>query len=439
MYILKTISVFLLLACLVSCSGRKGVADPADYNSFLNPKNWRNEANRMENEFLFWGNRLSKDTGNIVDMLKLASLHGGYFEKRGGIQDLHTADSLLRQSGSKLGNGDPDIYFALTKNAMTRHGFIEAEAFLDSAMKRNPDPYRASLMNFESSLEKGRLSLAAHSLQSISDYTDFNFLVRKSRFEDIRGNLDEAIALMEQALDRVRHSGKPLFCWTLSNLGDLYGHAGKIEKSYRAYMEVLKKDSTHAHSLKGIARIAFSHDRNPVEARRILAFLYGRVQSPDLLLDLADVEEWKGNRKATDEYRQKFIQEVTNSAYGGMYNKYLILLYAERKEWQGEALRLAQEEIINRPTPETYEWLAWAYHCAGKADKASEILNSYVYKRNFEPASLWRMARIYHASGDSEKAKSLLVQCRESRFELGPLQSRNVEELCRKTGLIWKN
>ena len=50
--------------------------------------------------------------------------------------------------------------------------------------------------------------------------------------------------------------------WTFSNLGDLNGHAGNIKTSYDYYLKTLAVDPNNSYALKGIAWIAFSHEKN---------------------------------------------------------------------------------------------------------------------------------------------------------------------------------
>ena len=67
-----------------------------------------------------------------------------------------------------------------------------------------------------------------------------------------------AIKLMEQAFEKVKNAGKILVLLDLSNLADMYGHAGRVKEAYDAYINVLNKDSSYIYALKGIAWIAYS-------------------------------------------------------------------------------------------------------------------------------------------------------------------------------------
>ena len=123
---------------------------------------------------------------------------------------------------------------------------------------------------------------------------------------------------------------------------------------------------------------------------------------------------------------------MQSTSLGEMYNKYLIQLYAEDQELVQKSITIALREVQNRPTPETYDWLAWAYYNNGEMDKAFTISNNHVYKRSHEPAILYHTAVIFAAAGKKGEAKMLLEDCLESKFELGPITINKVHENMKK-------
>lgn len=170
---------------------------------------------------------------------------------------------------------------------------------------------------------------------------------------------------MEQAFEEVKPlNSKSMYCWIMSNLGDMYWHAGRMQESYKAYLGVLQKDTSYIHALKGIAWIAYSHDNNTVEAKRILLYILSQTKMPDLYITLAEIAEWEGDIAHKEIYIRKFLSEVEQSVYGEMYNKYLIKTYISLNQFD-RAQAIAEREVNSRPTPETYDWLAWT--CFKKA------------------------------------------------------------------------
>jgi tetratricopeptide (TPR) repeat protein len=203
----------------------------------------------------------------------------------------------------------------------------------------------------------------------------------------------------------------------------MYGHAGRIKESYDAYLKVLQKDSSYIYALKGIAWIIYSNDRDTKEAKHILHYILEQINTPDLLLLLAEIEEWEENETKKNEYIRRFINEVEQPGYGDMYNKYLIQLYAEELKDFDKAMSLAEKEITSRPTPEVYDWLAWLYYCKGDVKHADSIALNYVYKKTYEPDVLFHTAMIFSAASKKDKAKRMMEECVSSSFELGPVKT----------------
>jgi tetratricopeptide (TPR) repeat protein len=110
-----------------------------------------------------------------------------------------------------------------------------------------------------------------------------------------------------------------------------------------------------------------------------------------------------------------------------MYNKYLALLEAEELKNAKRAIAIANNEILNRPTPQSYDLLAWAYYQDGKPKKALEIAKTQLENKTFEPESLYHLGIIYQANGERTVAKKYLQEALDSRFELGPSISHKIQ------------
>lgn len=387
------------------------------------------QVKRVNEEIGFWQKRLSADTGNYIDMTELANQYLKRFQLSGFVSDLHIADSFLIKSLVKIKNKEPDIYFALSQNAITQHRFGDAWKYLAEADSAGADPWAARLLKFDAGMEIGLYQQASLNLNRVKDKTGFDYLIRKAKLEDHYGKPDNAIKLMEQAVRKAEKSGKEsLILWAKSNLADLYGHAGRVKDAYRLYLDVLNKDSSYLYALKGIAWIAWSHDHNAKEAKRILYYILSQTNMPDLNLMLAEIAEWEGNEEMRKQNISAFLNEVHKTGYGDMYNKYLITLYAEELKDYDKSLALAMKEVKNRPTPETYDWLAWVYYQKGEVSRAYGLIKNYVIGRTFEPDALMHAAYILKASGKKKEAKRLFDECTEAGFELGPVVLKQIKK-----------
>ena len=414
---------------LIACSNKK-IVRPNDYDAFLSDdKKIEKQVGKVNAELDFWQARLIKDTGNFVDMLQLASNYTSRFKVAGNVNDLHMADSFYSICLQKVKASDPEIFFSMAQNAITQHRFQDAWKSLLIADSIGVNPYILNLLKFDAAMEIGLYSLASSNLEKIRDKNNFDYLVRKAKLEDHNGDLDNAIVSMEKALkDAEAKDKKPLILWARSNLADMYGHAGRIQDSYNKYLEVLRMDSNYLYALKGIAWIAYSHDHNTKEAKRILNYILSQTSMPDLFLTLAEIEEFDGNGKEKERYVENFLAEVEKPGYGNMYNKYLVKIYTDEKHDYNKALAIAEKEVNSRPTAETNSWLAWAHYKMGNTTKAYELIRENVLNKSFEPEVLLHAGNILRSSGKTTEAKKVLNECLESSFELGPVSTSQIRK-----------
>lgn len=424
LYYFYFVSVFFF----TSCANEKRVISKVDYEAYLKGGIVSKEINMINKEIDFWQEKLKVDTGSYVYLLELANNYFRLFKRNGDIEALQKGDACLKKSSAKLKDTDADILFSLSQNAVLQHQFLKADSINKAADIAQGDKYIIKLLEFDVNMELGRYKEAEMSLESLKDKTSFDYLIRKSKWEDYKGDLDAAILLMEQALEKIKDKNQGLYGWALSNLADMYGHAARINEAYRGYLKVLQKDSTNFYCLKGIAWIAFAHDGNTAEAKRILQFILSQTNMPDVKLILAQIAEIENNEIEKKKNISEFVATVTKPGYGDMYNKYLIELYTEELQEQNTAFEIANKEMNNRFTPETCDWMAWVYYNKGDIRKALQFSKSYVHQFTFEPDALMHTAFIYAANGKNKEAKALLQECLQSSFELGPVATKQINQ-----------
>ncbi|KKM20559.1 hypothetical protein LCGC14_1644220 [marine sediment metagenome] len=283
---------------------------------------------------------------------------------------------------------------------------------------------------FDVHMELGNYEIAQSYLDSLKNMEDFGYLIRVAKWNDHNGDLDTTIRFMEKARDKAEASkNNGLMLWAYTNLADYYGHAGRIEDSYDHYLKTLRIDPENAYAKKGIAWIVFSYEKNPNEAMRILDSVTKHYKSPDYFLLKSEIAEYMGDDMKSMANLDRYYRMVQNPDYGDMYNSYNISLYLNKTEQFDKALELAQKEVANRPTPESYSFLAYSYFKKGNLDKAKEIVEKHIEGHTFEPAVLLRTAEIYKATGATERVKELKNELLGAAYELGPATEKEIAQL----------
>ncbi|MFT4850332.1 MAG: tetratricopeptide (TPR) repeat protein [Sediminicola sp.] len=424
---MKNILIISVLLLIFGCAKEKTIriTSPDDYNRYLLVK--RTSKDAALNEMIFWQSRLSEDSINTIALGKLSGVYNALFDVTGNISELKNAEMLIKKA-FQVSARDKDTYLrSLAHIYITQHRFKEAKVLLDSAFTF-PDNKRATeLMLFDVSMELGDYTKADKLLGKIKNNSDYNYLIRLSKWSDYRGNLDAAIRYMEQAKTIAEAGGVvSLKVWTYSNIADYYGHAGKLKEAYEHYLMTLELQPDNAYAKKGIAWIVFASEKNSAEATRILDAISGNHLIPDYLLLRAEIAEFDKNLSEAKELEKMFLIAVENQDYGDMYNTYLIDIYSKINP--KKALSLAEKEIANRATPETYQLLAYAQLMAGMKTEALNTIENFVNDKTFEPKAAYTKAKVYEANGIMDKIPELKAELKEAAFELGPVIMREVEK-----------
>lgn len=427
---MKNIAFIITFALILIASFFIGpeypVVQKADYDHYLNPEHLKDSRQELASRIVFWEQKLQAAPGNFVYQEKLAGLYASGFKLSGDINQLCRSDSLLQAINNRL-PGRVGVLQSLAANAITRHAFREAEGYIREAYGIGENRFSSSLILADVALERGNRLEATLLLDGIASGAHFDYLIREAKLHDQSDELDKAVRSMEKAAGLARASGAPsAINWALSNLADMYGHQGKVKKAYETYLQALRLNPADLHSLRGIAWIAFSHDRNTEEAKRIVRFLQSIHLIPDYGLFLAEIAAYEQDTATERRYKEQFLRKASAQAYGNMYKSYVCQLKSEGGE-AAKALEIAAEEIGERPHPMSYHLLAWAAFRNGSPQRALDILEQHVIGQTGEPEALYHAGVILKETGRKEAARAHLQAAREASFELGPVVAAEIQ------------
>ncbi len=408
---------------MMSCSTKKNIVSVKDFEFALEISDSSSLKNCNE-EISFWNKKFIGSPSETFQS-KIAGAYAHRFSITGSMKDIFISDSLYLQV-VKADSNRVGAYQALAVNCMTRHEFRQAKKYIYKALAVGDNKSSSLYALFDINMELGDYAGAKDVISRFENKNAFAYLIREAKIDDQEGRLDIAIEKMEKAFERIKDDPS-LFSWTLSNLGDMYGHAGRVEEAYQAYLSVLKKNPSHDFALKGIAWIALSRDHNTTITKQIALALAKRKEMPDMHLLLAKIAAEENDVSEKKLQHQLFKEKANNPKYGDMYNKYLVLLESEEFSNPSKAIEIAKEEIRNRPTPQSYDLLAWGYFQQGEDEKAAAVAQQYVEGKTFEPEAIYHLGMIYKKI-DEGKSRELLKEALQSSFELGPSIAANIHK-----------
>ena len=428
----KALPILLLTTLLfLSCNKQSSeqITNQEDYNKYLEIK--ENKSKEFaQNEINFWQKKYNTSPNQISYLSQLASNYSKLFENTGKIEYLYKAEELLVQSNETYKYSVVGTIRSLARNYISQHRFKEALVLANKALAIGEGNKETQKLLFDVNMELGNYTEAEKNLEQFYDAHDFDYLIRISKWNDHLGDIETTIALMEKAREVAENNNnKALKIWAFSNLGDLNGHAGNIKKSYDYYLKTLAIEPNNSYALKGIAWIAFSHEKNTDEAKRIIDILSKTHNTPDFYLLKAQIAEYEKDSSSKLQNLTSYFKMLTDNNYGAMYNKYNTLIYAEDKNTASDALKIAEIEISNRPTPDSYDLLAWSYYNLGDTKKALAIEQKYVVGKSFEPKLNYHLATIYKANQMNSKIEPIKQELLKSTFELGPNLEQKIKQL----------
>lgn len=425
---MKKVITILAVAVLFGCQDKtQKITDSKDYDPYLITNN-NPSKDVLQKDFEFWQKKFNNDSTHLLEMSRLAGIHAAMFGSTGDINELKTSEKLIAKSHNVSARNKDSYLRSLAHNYVSQHRFKEAQILLDSAYTYPDNHKETEMMLFDVAMELGEYDRADTLLGNIKSPKDFNYLIRLAKWSDHNGNLDAAIKYMEQAKQIAEdRDSKSLKLWVYSNIGDFYGHAGRIQDSYDSYLKTLAIEPDNHYVKKQLAWMIYSYEKNTKEANRILDSVMVNHKAPDYYLLKGQMAEFDGNTSEANKEYDTFIQATSNPNYGGMYNTYLIELYANRDPQK--ALKLAEKEITNRATPETYQLLAYSQLKAGDKLEALKTIEKHVEGKTSEPKALFHAALIYKANGMEAKVNSIKEELMDAFYELGPIKAKEIENL----------
>lgn len=431
---MKTLNIilsFIITFILVSCNETNTkITNPKDYNSYLELKSNKN-LNFINQELTFWQKKYDDAPNQKSYLIKIASNYNSLFDITANIDYLYKTEQLLKEHNEALNYKNSNSIRSLARNYIKQHRFKEALVLANRAKLLGDGMLETNKLLFDIQMELGNYGEAEKNLNSLAiNNKDFDFLIRNSKWHDYKGDLKTTISQLKKASEQAElNENDGLKIWSYSNLADVYGHAGMIKESYEYYLKTLKIEPNYSYALKGIAWIIFSHERNTKEANRIIDIISKNHNSPDFYLLKSEIAEYEGNQQLKNNYLSEYFSMLNKKDYGAMYNKYNASIYSENKNDLNKAFAIANQEIANRPTPDSYDLLAWAYYKKGDYKNALQIANKYVANKTFEPNANYHLALIYKANKMNDKIAPLKEELISSEYELGPNVEKEINNL----------
>jgi hypothetical protein len=416
---MKLIIAVFLFSGILSCSRSKKQLVRSDFiDSLMTCYQEPGFSKSNDAALVFWKNRIRPQRPGIVSEMKYAAALSMRFHLYGDIRDIKMADSTIHKLDADFNHHEAAAQLFLMHNDILQHRFTEAGEWLKKARSIGLKKYDLLTSTFDVDFELGRIFNAASALKELRA-DDYGYYFRRSKMDHLNGLLDSSIHAMERAA--LLEKGSPyLEQVALSNSADLLIHAGELEKAADLYTQCIRMNGADFHSLSGLGWIALMKDHNDSLAEKIFSFVRRKNKLPDALYRLVLVAESRGDSLIERKYAEEFVEQASDTAYGNMYNKYLIELYTGILKNPVRAEYLAKRELQNRSTPQTYAWYAWTLFSNGKKEAAMEQFQRNISGRPLEGLELYWMGKLMQGMNKGYNANAFFEAAYANKYDLAP-------------------
>lgn len=300
-----------------------------------------------------------------------------------------------------------------------RHRFAEALEIATAARKAKPRDPEALAIIADAQIELGRYDEGERTLSELFKRSPTApVLARQANLAELKGQSDEAIRLMRQALELVRSAGggPSDVAWYQGRLGDLALAAGRLEEAERLYLEVPEgTDPVHdATAARGQIRAMEGEFKDAI-------VLYEKAVAigpdPHMVAALGDLYSVTGQAEKAEACYSRLLKLTEGvNEYDRERSKFL----SDHDRALPEALRLAERDFQQRQDIHGHDTLAWALFKNGRAREALAHSESALKLGTREPALEFHAGMIHHALGDDTKAREHLKNAlaHHSRFSV---------------------
>ena len=320
-----------------------------------------------EREIEFFSARLEAQPEDIVSATRLGVAYRQLQRETSDISHLHRAEKVLRDGLAMLPGYAP-TELALSRVLIDLHRFEEGMTLAKSSYENDPQD-EAALVVGDALLAMGDYEMAEQAFVELSQRQMTPALgARLARIAELRGDLVQAVELMEAARTEVANSSPvgESNAWFSTRLADLYmssGRDGDAENMLRHALSALP-DYAPAVAALGDLAIAKGDLDDAIDRFEQASEL---ATDPAWLFALADLNSALGREEVADRHLAAALETVDQ--FASIHPRDFALHYASTSQPE-LALRFASRALEQSQDIYAQDVMAFALYSAGRHAEA---------------------------------------------------------------------
>ncbi|HEY6075162.1 MAG TPA: tetratricopeptide repeat protein [Anaerolineales bacterium] len=356
--------------------------------------------------------KIEQNPKDAVSYTLLGDLYIRQARETGDVSAYQRAETALDRSLALLPGYAP-AGSLLASVYYSRHEFSRALDLAESVYSSNPKIAQAQITIADCELALGEYQAAEKIYREMADTnTTPPLLARLANLEELKGNSDQALALIQSAAKQVLASGgtRENTAWYLLRVGDIYYNMGKLDESGAYYEAALRVFDNYHLALAGLGKVRAAQGKY-ADAVAYYEHAISIIPQPDFLAALGDLYMATGQpEKAQIQYKTvEYIGKLA-ALNRQIYNRQLANFYSDHDLHLKEALDLALAELDSRQDVYGYDAAAWAYYKNGDFKQAQSMMDHALALGTRDSRLYYHAGMIAFSLGNRVAAQRLLSE-----------------------------
>ncbi len=333
------------------------------------------------------------------------------------------SEDMLR-SALKINPAHQPAKLALAMTLMARHEFSEASELTKRLNDESPNRPATLAVLFDTYLELGDYVKAQSTIDDLQRLENSApVLARAARIYELRGERIKAIALIEEAIDSLRHNSLAAddelgwYQWRKATLQLDSGNAQAAEHTLRVALE---SDPNDEAALVCLATAQFALGNLTAATKTLECAAAG--QAPPVLALFGDALALQGEKSRAETLwnRTEALMREEAKLAKVAHAREVALFYADHGRNLVEALHLSELDMAQRTDAQAWDTRAWVLFKNGHTESARNAMQTALSMVAPDNRMLFHAAMIELSTGDVRAAKDLVqkIDDANSRFSI---------------------